>query len=303
MRRDLWTQCLRGEFFLNTIWSHILKIEDFKDLTYEKDESGIVTLTFNTPKRKNALSPVSFLEIFWAVDHFEKDEEAGVMIMTGARDPENYDPANEAYSSGGYFNPNAFKDVPEEVMAQIDLTDIAQKKATVKFFNCNKPIIAAVNGLVIGGAFTMTLAGADLIYMSEYAWIQMPFSKLGIIPELASTFLLPRVLGFQKAKELLYFSKKLTANEALELNLVNAVLPHAELLDHAREQAKMLIPPDGAGYAIQQMKRALHKPYIEAVEQALDLENEGLNKCFTTADFGEAMVARGEKRAPAFKGK
>ena len=59
-----------------------MKTEDFRDIKYEKDESGIVTLTFNTPKRKNALSMISFLEIFWAVDHFEKDDQAGAMIMT-----------------------------------------------------------------------------------------------------------------------------------------------------------------------------------------------------------------------------
>jgi len=279
-----------------------LKIEDFRDIKYEKDASGIVTLTFNTPRRKNALSMISFLEIFWAVDHFEKDDSASAMIMTGAKDPESDDPAKESYSSGGYFSMDAFEGISDEIMQQIDLADIAQKKVTVKLFNCDKPIIAAMNGLTIGGAFTMSLAGADLIYMSEHAWIQMPFSKLGIIPELASSFLLPRVMGFQKAKEIIYFSKKLTATEALELNLVNAVLPHAELLDYAREQAKMLIPPAGAGYAIRQMKQALHKPYLEAVEKALDLENEGLNNCWNSADFAESMLSRKEKRAPVFKG-
>lgn len=280
-----------------------MKIDDFKDIKYEKDDSGIVTLTFNTPKRKNALSMISFLEIFWAVDHFEKDDSAGAMIMTGAKDPESDDPEKEAYSSGGYFSMDAFNGVSDEIMQQIDISDIAQKKVTVKLFNCDKPIIAAMNGLAIGGAFTMSLAGADLIYMSEHAWIQMPFSKLGIVPELASSFLLPRVMGFQKAKEIIYFSKKLTAIEALELNLGNAVLPHAELLGYAREQAKMLIPPDGAAYAIRQMKQALHKPYVEAVEKALDLENEGLNNCWKSADFAESLLSRHEKRAPVFKGK
>lgn len=280
-----------------------MKIEDFKDISYVKDEKGIVTLTFNTPKRKNALSPYSFLEIFWAVDHFEKDDAAFVMIMTGARDPDNDDPLKEAYSSGGYFNPKAFDGVSDEIMQQIDLKDIAQKKVTVKLFNCDKPIIAAMNGLVIGGAFTMSLAGCDLIYMSEHAWIQMPFSKLGIVAELASSLLLPRLMGFQKAKEIIYFSKKLTAPECLELNLANAVVPHDELMAYAREQARQLIPPGGAAYAIRQMKRIFHRPYKYAIEQALDLENEGLNNCWTTEDFAEALAARFEKRDPVYKGK
>ncbi len=280
-----------------------MKTEDFKDITYVKDEQGIVTLTFSTPKRKNALSPYSFLEIFWAVDHFEKDDGAYVMIMTGAKDPESYDPLKEAYSSGGYFNPDAMAGISDEIMQQIDMKDIAQKKVTVKLFNCNKPIIAAINGLCIGGAFTMSLAGCDLIYMSEHAWIQMPFAKLGIVAELASSFMLPRLMGFQKAKEIIYFAKKLTAQECFELNIANAVLPHEELMDHVMEQAKQLIPPGGANYAIQQMKRVFNQPYKYAVEQALDLENEGLNNCWTSADFAEALTARFEKRAPVYTGK
>ncbi|MCP4754146.1 MAG: enoyl-CoA hydratase [Proteobacteria bacterium] len=280
-----------------------MKIEDFNDIVYEKDETGIVTVTLNTPKRKNALSPVSFLELFWAVDIMEKDDTAGIMIITGAKDPNNDDPTKEAFSSGGYFNPDAMKNASEEVKSQLDLTDIAQKKMTVKMFGCDKPIIAAINGLAIGGAFTMALSGADLIYMSEHAWIRMPFSNLGIIAELASSLLLPRLVGFQKAKEIVYFSKVVPAQEALELGIANQVLPHDELLPYAREQALKLIPPGGAGFAIRQMKRAFHKPYIEAVSQALDNENEGLNICFKTGDFMEAFAARLEKRDPVFKGK
>jgi len=280
-----------------------LKIEDFKDITYVRDEQGIVTLTFNTPKRKNALSPYSFLEIFWAVDHFEKDPEAYVMIMTGAKDPDSDDPSREAYSSGGYFNPDGMANVPPEIMQQIDMRDIAQKKVTVKLFNCCKPVIAAMNGLCIGGAFTMSLAGCDLIYMSEHAWVQMPFIKLGIVAELASSFLLPRLMGFQKAKEIIYFGRKLTARECCDLNIANAVLPHAELLEFAMAQARQLIPPLGGNFAIQQMKRIFHAPHKYAVEQALDLENEGLNNCWTSADFAEAIAARFEKRTPVFKGK
>ena len=293
----------RWKFWTNNNRSHILKIEEFKDISYEKDNEGIVTLTFCTPKRKNALSPYSFLEIFWAVDHFEKDDGAHVMIMTGAKDPESDDPAREAYSSGGYFSPKAFDGLTEEIMAQIDMKDIAQKKVTVKLFNCNKPIIAAINGLCIGGAFTMSLAGCDLIYMSEHAWVRMPFSKLGIIAELASSFMMPRMVGFQKAKEIIYFSKKLTAQECKELNIANAILPHDELLDFVRDQARQLAPPGGAGYAIQQMKRVFHKPYIEAVERALDLENEGLNNCWKTHDFAEGVAATFEKREPVYTGK
>jgi len=280
-----------------------MNTEDFKDLVYQKDDNGLVTLTLNTPARKNALSPVSFLEIYWAIDQFEKDEAAHALIITGAKTPGSDDPTREAFSSGGYFSPDAFEGVSDELMRQIDLTDIAQKKATLKLFLCDKPIIAAINGLAIGGGFTFVLAGADQVYLSEHAWIQLPFAKLGISAELGSTFLLPRLLGFQKAKEIMFYGERIEAKQAVALGLANAVVSHEELLDFARAKALKLIPPNGAGLAIRTMKRITHQQHIEALSQALDLENEALNTLMKSEDFMEGISARVERRAPAFKGR
>jgi 2-(1,2-epoxy-1,2-dihydrophenyl)acetyl-CoA isomerase len=280
-----------------------MKVEDFKDIVYEKeDATGIVTVTLNTPKRKNALSFITFLELFYAVEEMEKDDSATAMIVTGARDPDSQDPANEAFSSGGYFNMKLIQEIPDEIRDEIDLTDIAQKKICLKLFSFDKPVIAAINGLAIGAGFTMPLAGADLIYMSEHAWIQLPFVGLGIVPEFALTYFLPRLMGFQKAKEIVYFRKRVTAQLALEWGWVNGVLAHDQLLSHAREIAQKLIPPEGPGLAVKLAKRAFHKPYRDALAEALDAENEGLNQGVTTYDFGEALKARKEKRPPVFRG-
>ncbi len=276
---------------------------DFKDILYQTEKNGLVTVTLNIPKRKNAMSPYTFYELYWAIDHFEKDESLGAMIITGAKDPDADNPQKEAFSSGGYFNESAFSDISDELKKEIDVSDIAQKRLTIKMFGCYKPIIAAINGLAIGAGFTMPLAGADLIYMSEYAWIRLPFAQLGIVSELASSFLLPRYIGFQKAKEIIYFAQKLTAKEALELKLVNDVVSHDELLPYAKGKALALSPPKGAGLAIGRIKKSMHEPFIEAVSKTLDLENEGLNFCIKTADFGEGLVARIEKRDPQFSGR
>ncbi|MBI5603543.1 MAG: enoyl-CoA hydratase/isomerase family protein [Deltaproteobacteria bacterium] len=280
-----------------------MKIEEFQEIRYQKEDSGIVTVTLNIPKRKNALSIYTFFELFWAVEAMEKDDTAWVMILTGARDPDSDDPTKEAFSSGGYFDAAGLVSMSDEVRAQIDPTDIAQKKLTLKMWQFDKPVIAAVNGLVIGGAFTMCLSCCDLIYCSEYAWASLPFVGLGIIPELASSYLLPRLIGFQRAKEIMFFAERLTAQELFDLGLINKVLPHDQLLPYVRERALKLIPPQGAGNAVRLAKRAIHKPLLEAVTTALDLENKGLNEAFATADFIEALTARKEKRAPVFKGK
>ena len=134
--------------------------DQFKDISYEKHDSGVVTLTLNTPRRKNALSAYTFFEIHAAVENFEADSSAHAMIITGAKDPQSNDPGKEAFSSGGYFNPDAYDGVADEVVQQIDTSDIAQKRTTMKLFQCEKPIIAAVNGFAIGGAFTLILAAA-----------------------------------------------------------------------------------------------------------------------------------------------
>jgi len=281
-----------------------MKVEDFKDIIYDKDpNTGLVLVTLNTPKRKNALSAYTFLELYYAADAMEKDEGAKAMILTGAKDPDSDDPTKEAFSSGGYFNPAVLASLQEEVKKEIDLTDIAQKKFTLKMWQLDKPVIAAINGLAIGGAFTMALSCADLIYASEHAWATFPFAGLGIIPELASSYLLPRLLGFQKAKEIMYFGERIHAPELLELGLVNKVLPHDDLLPFARQMALKLMAPQGAGLAIRCTKRALHRPLVEAVTTALDRENEGLNKTVTSSDFMEALRARQEKRAAVFQGR
>ncbi|MCP4753383.1 MAG: enoyl-CoA hydratase [Proteobacteria bacterium] len=281
-----------------------MKADEFKDILYEKEEeTGIVTVTMNTPKRKNALSGISGLELWWAMDIFNKDASAHAMIMTGAKDPDNDDPTQEAFSSGGYFNPNAKDEIGEDVLDQLDPTDIACKRLVEKMWYLDKPVIAAINGLAIGMGFTMPLGCADLIYMSEHAWIRLPFVRLNILPEMASTFILPRLVGMQRAKEIMLLGEPVKAREACEMGLVNKVLPHDELLPYARETALKLIPPGGPGMAVRLTKRALHRQLNGDIQRALDEENIGLNQAFTSEDFAEAVLARIEKRNPVYKGR
>lgn len=279
-----------------------MNTSDFKDISYQKDQYGIVTLTFNTPKRKNALSLYSFYEIYQAIDALENDASAHAMIITGAVQDSDQ-ASSEAYSSGGYFNADAFEGLAPDVLAELDQNDIAQKRTTLKMFNCDKPIIAAINGLAIGGAVTLTLAGADQIYMSEHAWLQLPFAKLGISAELASSFLLPRLLGMHAAKQIMFFAERIDAESAQQFGLANAIIPHTELLDYAHQQARRLVPPMGAGLAIREMKKLLHTPLEQQLSDALDRENNTLQKLFASADFSEGVAARIERREPQFSGR
>ncbi|MFX1513841.1 MAG: enoyl-CoA hydratase/isomerase family protein [Promethearchaeota archaeon] len=271
-----------------------MNIDDFQDIIYEKEESGICTITISKPKIRNAVTYITFLEMYTVLEDMEKDENAKVLIITG-------DPRGRAFTSGGFFKPEMLEEMKK--YPEINIMDIAQKKLCMKFWDFNKPVIVAINGMAIGGGITMPLSGADLIYMSEDAWLGFYFVKRGIIPEFANSFILPFYLGFQKAKEILYFGDKITAQQAYELGLVNKVLPPDKLIPYAREQALRLIPPKRPYLSIKLMKRTMHNYFREVLSTTLDLENKALRKTFTSKDFNESMQALKEKRNPNFIGK
>jgi 2-(1,2-epoxy-1,2-dihydrophenyl)acetyl-CoA isomerase len=275
-----------------------MNIEDFEDIIYVKEENGICIITFNRPERRNALSYVTFLEMRAALEDMEKDKNTRVLIMTGS-------PEGNAFSSGGYFNMKLMTQIPEEIMKDIDLKDIAQKKICMKFWDFNKPVIAAINGLALGAGFTMPLACADLIYMADdpETYIGLIFVKRAIIPEFGTTFLLPLYIGFQKAKEILYFGEKIFAKDAEKLGLINKALPPEELMSYARQQAERLIPPKGPSMALRLMKKTMHEYYRQILSDTLDRENEALQAAFKTHDMRESTKALMQKREPEFKGK
>ncbi|MFX1315720.1 MAG: enoyl-CoA hydratase/isomerase family protein [Promethearchaeota archaeon] len=273
-----------------------MKIDEIQDIIYEKEENGICTITLNTPKRKNAMSYVTFLEIETVLTDMEGDKNAKVLIITGNH-------KSGAFSSGGYFNMKMYSSIPPEIMKEIDLMDIAQKRLCMKFWNFFKPVIAAINGLAVGAGFTMLLAGADLIYIAEDAWIGLSFVKRSVIAEFSANFLLPYYVGFQKAKEIVYFGERISASEAESLGLVNKVLPPNELIPYAREQALSLMPPKGPSLSIKLMKKTMHNYFKDIISKTLDLENTELRELIKTHDFRESLKSLIQKREPVFKGK
>jgi 2-(1,2-epoxy-1,2-dihydrophenyl)acetyl-CoA isomerase len=271
-----------------------MKIEEFEDIIYKKEENGICTAMFSRPERRNAVTYITFLELFYIIEDMEQDKNAKVLIITG-------DPKGEAFTSGGYFKPEMFHKMQK--YPEIDLMDIAQKKLCLKMWDFQKPVIVAINGMAIGGGVTMPLVGADLVYMAEDAWLGFYFARNAIIPEFGTTFLLPLLVGFQRAKEICYMGETVTSQRALELGLVNKVLSNEELMNYAREQALRLIPPKGPSLSLKLMKKTMHAYFREILSQTLDMENKALRKTFASKDFKEAMSALKEKREVKFVGK
>ena len=272
----------------------MIAIEDFKDIKYEKEENGIGTITINRPERRNALSRITFLELEAAFDHMEHDDDIRVVVITGNQD-------GNAFSSGAYVSPKVMDEMTPEIRKLIDPTDLSSKNMARKIFDFPKPVVAAVNGLAIGGGITMLLIGADLIYASENAYLGFYFVQNAFMSEFASTFLLPLYLGFQKAKEIMYYGGKIEAQKALELGLVNKVLPLNELVPYAREQALKLITPKAPGVSIRLMRKAVHDMFKDQIYKILDIENEGYKTLLNSENVGIAMSARINKKEPVFK--
>ncbi|MFX1497862.1 MAG: enoyl-CoA hydratase/isomerase family protein [Promethearchaeota archaeon] len=269
---------------------------DFHQIKYEKEENGILTVILNWPEKKNALSPLGLLELWYAVDHAEKDKEVKVMILTGCEEA-------RAFSSGGYFSENMLSDIPEKYRNEINLRDMASKRVCLKFWDFSKPVISVINGFAVGGGFTLPVICSDLVYMADDAWWALLFVKRAVIPDFATTVLLPLMIGMNKAKELFYFGDRITAKVAENLGLVNKVIPREKLMQYARKQALKLIPPNGPSLSIRLMKKAIHTYFRTIIEQQLDLENKMWTKAICSKDFGESLKALKEKRNPIFIGK
>ena len=273
-----------------------MNISDFQDIIYEKEDNGICTLTFNRPERRNAISKLTFVEIEAVLDDMERDDNTKVLIITGCKE------AN-AFSSGGYVSKDYTASIPRKIRKQLDFSDIVEKKLILKFWDFSKPIIVAINGLAIGVAATLPLAVADLIFIAEDAWLAYYFVKRSIMQESGSSFLLPFYVGFQKAKEILFFGDKITALEAERIGLVNKVLASEKLIPYTREQALRLIPPKSPSLSIQLMKKTMHHYFKDILSKTMDLENEHDMIVINTEDFRESVRSLREKRDPIFKGK
>jgi enoyl-CoA hydratase/carnithine racemase len=151
---------------------------------------------------------------------------------------------------------------------------------------CQKPVVAAVCGPAVGIGATLLLH-CDLVYIADNTRLMMPFVALGIVPEFASSFLLPKLIGHVRANEYLLLGNQMASQQAVEFGIANAALPAAEALEHARVQALKLasLPP----LAILASKRLLRQQDAGMVMQAIEAEGAALIECFQTPEAQSAF--------------
>ncbi len=250
-------------------------------------EDGIATITFNRPKALNALNGALLDELTQALDEVAENEDVRVLILTGA--------GEKSFVAGADITELAtFGPLQAKIFAQKGQTVIGQLQALPI------PVIAAVNGFALGGGSEMALA-CDFIYASENANFGLPEISLGIIPGFGGTQRLPRLIGANMAKEMIFTGKMVPAAEAKEIGMVNRVFSAEALMEEARKTAKAIASKGKV--SLRAAKQSINRGLNTDLATGLDIECDAFALCMASEDAKEGTTAFLEKRKAEFKGR
>jgi enoyl-CoA hydratase len=255
----------------------------------EIDEQ-IALVTLNRPERLNALSYALIDRLMAVLDEIETDRNVRAVILTGA--------GERAFSAGADIHEFS-QTVRRSVAAAVRDFVRRGQAMTARLEAFKKPVIAAINALAYGGGCEITEA-VHLAVASERARFAKPEINLGMPPTFGGTQRLPRLVGRKRALELLLTGDPFSAERALQIGLVNAVVPHDELLPAARALARRIIrhSPLAVGATITAVTRGLNM----AIAEGLQVESEQFAALVPTHDLGEGLAAWKERRAPNYSG-
>lgn len=243
-------------------------------------EGGILRVQFNRADKKNAITAAMYQALAHALRHAERDNAVRVALIHG--------------TPGVFTAGNDLQDFLANPPRSSDAPAFQFIRAIHEF---PKPLIAAVSGLAVGIGTTM-LMHCDLVYCAPGTRFSMPFVNLGLCPEAGSSFLLPRLAGYQRAAELLMLGEPFAADTAKEIGLVNAIVPEESLHATAMESARKLAAKPVA--SLRETKMLMKQGIHEAVKLAMDDESEAFRERLQSPEAKEAFTAFLEKRAPDF---
>jgi enoyl-CoA hydratase/carnithine racemase len=260
-------------------------MKEYKTIILEKKD-GIGYITLNRPEVFNAISQELIDEFSDALDMVNKDYEIQVLILTGA---------GKGFQAGADIRELSMM-TPMSILRWNE--GVLRNHA--KLEKLRQPVIAAINGLAMGGGLELALSCSIRIAVAG-AKLALPEVKLGIIPGTGGTQRLPRLIGKGKAYELLLTGDTITTEEALNIGLVNKVVPKGEALTAAEEMARKIMA--NAPIAVEMCKDAVEIGMDLPLEQAIQYSQKNCITCFSTEDMKEGTGAFLEKRKPNFKGK
>jgi enoyl-CoA hydratase len=234
----------------------------------------------------NALNSKVLSDLKDVIEDIEKDEEIYAVIITGE---------GKAFVAGADIKEMMAKDP----ISAREFTYLGQRVLR-SIETMDKPVIAAVNGVALGGGCELALA-CDIIIASERARLGFPEVGLGIHPGFGGTQRLPRLIGRARAKELIFTADILNAKDAERIGLVNRMVAHGQLMKEAQTTARKITSK--APIAIRLAKSAINRGCEMDLETGLAYEVESVSNAFATKDSKEGMKAFTERRKPEFEGK
>ena len=245
---------------------------------------GILTIEIARPEKKNAFTREMYTAAAEALHAADADAAVRAVLLCG--------------QPGIFTSGNDIEDFLSRPPGQgSDAQDSPVFRFLNALTNCGKPVVAAVTGAAIGVGATMLLH-CDFVYVSDEARLAMPFVSLGLVPEFASSLLVPQLMGQRRAAEKLLLGDPFTAQEAVDCGLANAVLPAAEVLTHARRVALRFnaLPPG----AVRESKKLMRDHQRTLVMEAIRTEGAVFSARLRSPEVREALQAFLEKRKPDF---
>lgn len=254
------------------------------DTILSNREGGILTLTFNRLEKKNAITRAMYAELASALEAAAQDDEVRVAVIQGHE---------QCFTSGN--------DLMDFLSAPIDMSADPQTVPVLRFLEIlrtfPKPLVAAVAGPAVGIGTTLLLH-CDLVYAGDNAAFSLPFVNLGVCPEAGSSLLLQQIVGYQRAAEKLMLGEPFYADEALDMGLVNRVVPPHEVNAYAQAQAAKLVARPSV--SLQVTKSLMRQHNQDTLKALMTAELQQFSTLLRGPATKEAISAVMEKRKPDF---
>lgn len=253
---------------------------------YEKHE-GIAKITLNRPKALNAMSGELVTSLSSRLAEAEADSEVRVIVLTGN---------GKGFCAGGDLG--YLKGLTNVIEARAFISQVGALVTQIQ--NIAKPVIAMVNGAAAGAGFNLAIA-CDIVFAADTARFAQSFVKVGLVPDCGGMYLLPKIVGIHKAKELMFTADLIGADRANELGIINHIVSSDRLEEETMAFAKKLLA--SAPIALGMVKQSLNAMEDMTLDNWLSHEADMQTLCMQTDDHREGIAAFLEKRAPQFQNK